>query len=302
MKKRTIVALIVAVLLLVAGGIMLVLGLSFAGDNIQESTLTEQTIQIITVTESFDSVVIDTKDCDVKFMPYNGDLDGQINFLQTEAVNHSVQIEDGILKIEMIDNRKWIDHIQVSNLYGQSEKMEMTVYLPNTQYASIQITTDAGDVKIPSVLAAQEMLIRTDVGDVWLEGGPIDVLDCMVSTGDIIVRGGEGKKMTLRTDTGKLDVTDVTAQELHLGIDTGKTEVENVIAPIFTVNGGTGDVEVENVQAQDYLQVFTDTGDIDIENSDAPDINIESSTGDISVPVAWQFQRIETGTGKIKYK
>ena len=264
--------------------------------------MTEQVIQIIPVSESFDSVVIDTKDCDVKFMLYNGDVDGQINFLQTEAVTHSVQIEDGTLKIEMIDNRKWTDHIRVSGLYGQTEKMEMTVYLPNTHYASIQVTTDTGDVKIPGVLAAEELLLRSDTGDVWLEGGPIEKLDCMVSTGDITVRGGAGMKMTLRTDTGKLDVTDLTAEELHLGISTGKTEVENVIATVFTVNGETGDVEVENVQALDYLQVFTDTGDIEIENSDAPDINIESSTGDISVPVAWQFQRIETGTGKIKYE
>ena len=302
MKKRTIVALIVAVALIIGGGMILVFGLSYAGDNIQESTLTEQVIQIIPVSESFDSVVIDTKDCDVKFMLYNGDVDGQITFLHTEAVSHSVQIEDGTLKIEMIDNRKWTDRIHVSGLYGQTEKMEMTVYLPNTHYASIQVTTDTGDVKIPGVLAAEELLLRSDTGDVWLEGGPIEKLDCMVSTGDITVRGGQGMFMKLRTNTGKLDIRDVTAQELHLGIDTGRTMVENAVVPVFTVNGGTGDVELENVQAEEYLQVFTDTGDIDIENSDAPDINIESSTGDIKVPADWQSQRIETDTGKIKYK
>ena len=81
MKKRSLIALIVAVLLLVVGGIMLILGLSYAGEA-SESTLTEQTIQMIPVMETFNSVVIDTKDCNVKFMPYNGDVDGQVTLAE----------------------------------------------------------------------------------------------------------------------------------------------------------------------------------------------------------------------------
>lgn len=299
MKKRTIIAVIVAIALIIVGGSILAMGLSFAGSTAPPSVLTQQEVLI---PESFHDVVIDTKDCDVSFVVYNGAADAKVLIVEQENVSHSVVVEDGVLQIKMTDDRNWTDHVRVFNIYGQSEPMEMTVYLPNIRYETLRITTDVGGVKIPGVLAAQEILIRTAVGDVWMEAGPVDVLDCMVSTGDITVRGGEGKKMTLRTGTGKLDVRDTTAEELHLGISTGKTEVENVIAPIFTVNGGTGDVEVENVQAKEYLQVFATTGDIDISNSDAPTVNIETDTGDITVPAAWEFQRIETGTGQVKYK
>lgn len=295
MKRRTIVALIVAVALIITGGILLILGLSFAGSSEQPSTLTKQEAL---VSESFHSVVIDTADCDVSFMIYNGEADAQVVVMEQENTGHSVGVEDGILKVKMNDNRTWKDHISI----GQPERMEMTVYLPNAQYESLRITTDTGDIKLPGALSANEVLLRSDTGDVWLEGGPVDELDCMLSTGDITVRGGEGKKMTLRTGTGKLDVRDTTAEELHLGISTGKTEVENVIASIFTVNGGTGDVEAENVQAEEYLQVFTDTGDIDVANSDAPTVNIATDTGDITIPKDWEFQRIETCTGKIEFE
>ena len=44
MKKRTIIALIVAVLLVVAGCVVLMLGLSFAGDSAAQSVLTEQEV------------------------------------------------------------------------------------------------------------------------------------------------------------------------------------------------------------------------------------------------------------------
>ena len=299
MKKGTIIALVVAIVLIVVGGILVVMGLSFAGGGTQESILTEQTI---TATEPFDSIKINTQDCDVKFVPYNGDVNAQITILEQDRVSHQVLVEDGTLTIKMTDQRKWTDHIRVFNVYGQTESMSMTLCIPNTLYESVYITTDTGDIRIPGVLQAEEMTLRSDTGDVWLEGGPVQVLDCMLSTGGITVRGGEAEIMTLRTGTGKLDVTDVIAEELHLGIDTGKTEVENVIAPIFTVNGGSGDMEVENVQAEEYLQVFTDTGDIDITNSESLNVNIATDTGDITVPKAWEFQRIETDTGKVKFQ
>ena len=299
MKKRTIIALIVAVLLIVAGSILLILGLSYSGSATPPSILTKQEVFI---PESFDSIVINTVDCDVSFMVYNGEADAQVVIMEQEKAGHSVTVEDGVLKIEMIDQRNWRDYLRVFNVYGQSEPMEMTVYLPNTQYENLRITTNTGDIKFPGVLAAKEVLLRSDTGDVWLAGGPVEVLDCMISTGDITVRGGEGMFMKLRTATGGIDIRDVTAQELHLGIDTGDAEVENVIAPTFTVNGGTGDVELENVQAESYLQVFTDTGDIHAENCKATNVNIASSTGDIEVPADWQFQRIETGTGDIEFE
>ena len=299
MKKRTIIALIVAVALIITGGIVLVLGLSFAQNTASQLSLTEQEVLI---SDPFYDVVIHT-DCDVRFMPYNGDVDARVIITgEPEQIYHEVVVEDEILKIEMIDNRNWTDYVQITNVFGTTEKMEMTVYLPNTQYETLRITTDTGDIKFPGVLAAKEVLLRSDTGNVWLEGGPIAVLDCMISTGDITVRGGEGICMKLRTGTGKLDIRDVTAQELHLGIQTGKTEVENVIAPTFTVNGGTGEVEIKNVQAESYLQVFTDTGDIHAENCKATNVNIATSTGNIKVPADWQYQRIETGTGKIEFE
>ena len=299
MKKRTLIALIVAVCLIFVGGLLLTMGLSYAGNHPQQSTLAQQEVLI---SEPFDSVVIDTEDCDVKFMPYNGDVDGQVVLLEQEAVTHSVLVEDGTLKIKMDDQRKWTDHIGIYNVFGQSENMEMTVYLPNVQYTSIRVTTDTGDMKIPGVLAAEEVLLRTDTGDVWLESGPVDMLDCMTSSGDITVRGGEGMVMKLRTGTGDLDISGLTGEELHLASDTGDTDVENAAVKIFSFNGDTGDVELENVQAEEYLQVFTSTGDIDVENSNAAEVNIETSTGDITVPATWQSQRIETDTGKLKFE
>lgn len=46
MKKGTIIALVLAILLLLSGGVMLVLGLSFAEDGTQSPKLNERTVPI----------------------------------------------------------------------------------------------------------------------------------------------------------------------------------------------------------------------------------------------------------------
>ena len=69
MKKRTMIALIVAASLIITGGIILVLGLSFAGNNTQKSELIRKDI---TIQERFDTIAVDTADCDVKFAMFSG--------------------------------------------------------------------------------------------------------------------------------------------------------------------------------------------------------------------------------------
>ena len=100
MKKRTIIALIVAGVLIIAGGMLTVLGLSFAGDSTQESELLRQEF---TIQESFDAIDITTADCDVKFAMFSGRDDCMVEIRSYEQVYHDVAVEDGTLKIQMIE-------------------------------------------------------------------------------------------------------------------------------------------------------------------------------------------------------
>ena len=299
MKKGTIIAIVVAILMILAGGILLVMGLNYAGSSTPESMLTEQ---IVTIAEPFDSIKINTQDCDVKFVPYNGDADAEIHIFEQDGVSHQVLVEDGVLTIKMIDERNWTDYISVFNVYGQPESMSMTLCVPNQLYTSMHITTDTGDVRIPQMPDVVEMVLRSSTGEIICEGVCGDTLDCMTSTGDITVQTSTPTFMKLHSSTGDLKVSVAGGQEIHLKTDTGEVNARNVNALMFTCSSNTGDVELENVQAQDYLQAMTSTGDIDIENCDAKDVNIQSSTGDITVPADWQFQLIGTDTGSIKFE
>lgn len=301
MKKRTIIALIVAAVLIFAGGLLLVLGLSFAGDSTRESTLITREV---TVTEDFDKILIDTDISDVKFVPYNGAADPQVTFREQENIGHSVTVEDGTLKIQMVDERNWTDHIGIFDLFGQLESPEITLYLPNTQYASVRISTDTGDIQIPGTLDAWEVLLRTDTGDISCVGISGDVLDCMSATGDISVQNSVPNVMRLQSDTGDCKVRVAAGDEIHMITTTGDKELENVTCKRLTCESNTGDVELEQVNAEEYLQVFTTTGDVEIESCDAGVVNIETDTGDVSghfLSSKWFQAHSDTGNVKVPH-
>lgn len=274
MKKRTIIALIVAVLLVVAGCVVLMLGLSFAGDSAAQSVLTEQEVLI---SESFESVVIDTEDCNVTFVPFKGDADARVVIREREAISHSVLVEEGTLRIRMMDNRQWTDHIGVN-----WESMEMTVYLPEAEYASLQVRTDTGNIAVSEEPSFKEMILRSDTGDIYCDGTTTENLDCMTITGDITVWGGTPTKVKLHSGTGDLKASGVNGTEIHLKTDTGEVDTEHVTTQMFTCSSNTGEVELEGVLAEEYLQIRTNTGDVGIGNCDAGQVDIETDTGDVS--------------------
>ena len=274
MKKRTIIALIVAVLLVVAGCVVLMLGLSFAGDSAAQSVLTEQEVLI---SESFESVVIDTEDCNVTFVPFKGDADARVVIREREAISHSVLVEEGTLRIRMMDNRQWTDHIGVN-----WESMEMTVYLPEAEYASLQVRTDTGNIAVSEEPSFKEMILRSDTGDIYCDDTTTENLDCMTITGDITVRGGTPTKVKLHSGTGNLKTSGVNGTEIHLKTDTGEVDTEHVTTKMFTCSSNTGEVKLEGVLAEEYLQIRTDTGDVGVENCDAGRVDIETDTGDVS--------------------
>ena len=143
MKKGSVIALIVAAVLILTGGVILVLGLSFAGS--AEDPVTMLTENEVSITENFDSILIDTEDCNVDIVLFEGAADPHVVLKKRDRTSHSVLVEDGTLKIRMMDNRTWKDFIGVN-----WESMEMTVYLPKAEYASLRITTATGHIrKVP---------------------------------------------------------------------------------------------------------------------------------------------------------
>ena len=279
MKKGSIIALIVAGVLIIAGAILTVMGLSFAKGSQNERSMNQQEVW---VPEPFESIHINTKDCNVSFVPYNGDVDAQVVIREQERVNHSVYVEDGTLKIEINDMRSWIDHIGILGIFGETEKMKITVYLPETEYDSVYVRTNTGDIQTPAPLKAKELQLRSDTGDIYCDDATAETLDCMTSTGDISVRGGTVDVVKLQSSTGEVELEAVLAEEyLQIRTTTGDVGIENCDAGRVDIETDTGDVEGHFLTPK-WFSAISDTGNVDVPNTpEGGDCRIETDTGDI---------------------
>ena len=279
MKKGSVIALIVAIVLILIGGVLVVMGLSYAGVPVQESQMDQQEV---TFRESFDHISIDTGDCDVNFVMFSGRDDCMVQIREHEHVQHSVVVEDGTLKIKMIDERKWTDYVGIFRAFGKSEQMAMTIYLPAAEYASLQVQTETGDITLGQEPLFREAVLRTSTGEIsCVTGVAGDLLDCMTSTGDITVQNSVADVIKLHSSTGDLKLSVAAGEEVHLQTGTGEVDAEKVNAGMFTCTSDTGEVELEGVMAEEYLQIRTDTGDVGIEGCDAGKVDIETNTGDV---------------------
>lgn len=296
MKKGTIIALIVAVALILVGGIILVLGLSFA-KNPASDPVTALVERKHSIPETFENIVIDTEDCNVDIVVFDGAADPYVVVKEREATSHSVEVKDGTLKIKMNDDRRWMDFVGIN-----WESMEMTVYLPQKEFASVRVATATGHIQVPEVFAAKELALRSDTGRVTCSAQVTTDFSCFTATGSITVKGTSPGKMHLDSNTGKITLSDITGKEIATDNDTGKTEAENVTCEVLACESDTGDVTLRNVLADRLLQIRMDTGDVRIEDCDAGRVDIETDTGDVSghfLTPKWFSAQSDTGSVKV---
>ena len=95
------------------------------------------------IAETFRSISVITDTADIVFARSD---DGNARVICREEVKakHSVTVENDTLIIEMIDTRSWRDYIGF-----RLGAPKITVYLPNTEYDTLTIDENAGDIDIP---------------------------------------------------------------------------------------------------------------------------------------------------------
>ena len=252
MKKRTVVALIVAAILIFTGGVLLVLGLSYAGgpkDMVSRSEITYG------VSEPFDNIRVETTVCDVDFQK----TDGEFRAVCPEFKNldYTVIVEENTLYIRQVDLRQWYDFIGI-NL----KEEKITVYLPEETYDTLYIETNTGDIGLPDSFTFTFATLLSDTGDVGFAAQVTEELSVTTDTGDIGIHG-------------------VSCKVLKSESDTGDVALESCDANALEIQTSTGDVTLCNVLLTGQMKVRTTTGDVNILSCDADTADIQTSTGDV---------------------
>ncbi len=227
------------------------------------------------VSELFSSIRIESDTADISLLPSK---DGKCKVVcyEAENVKHSVNTNDGTLRIQLKDSRQWYEHIGIN-----FTTPKISVYLPETEYDALVIEESTGDIEI-----LKDFSFRT--------------MDISVSTGDV-KSSASSNTVKIETSTGDISVTDITTETLNLSVSTGKTTLTDIRCGSLISEGDTGKIILKNVVATGKLSIERDTGDIRFEGCDASEIIAETDTGDISGTLLSSKVFItETDTGRIR--
>ena len=291
------IVFIVASILIFLGIVLFVTAL--AGSNWDITKLDTDKLQTSThsIESDFQNISVRTDTADVIFV-LSADGTCKVECLERENTPHQVITKDGALEISIRDNRKWYAHIS----FFSFDAPKITVYLPQKEYAALDIKTDTGDVEIPKDLQLTSVDITVSTGDVKCYASAIEKIKIKTSTGDISAQSITTGDMDLSVSTGDTKLTDVQCKNLRSTGSTGDLHLQNVIAAEkFSIERSTGDVKLDGCDAGE-IKIETDTGNVTGSLLSPKIFMTETDTGRVNVPKSTTGGRceIETDTGNIK--
>lgn len=292
LKLRSVIAAVVVVFAVVAfAGVM-------AGCDMDLSRFagTEYVTKTYEVQEEFYSISIDVDTSKIEFVPA-GEENGKVVCMETQKVTHCVSVQDSTLRIEIVDTRKWYE--QISILF---ESPKMTVYLPQSEYVSLRIDTDTGDIVIPKDFSFGTMRVEGDTADVECYASVLDTVKIESDTGNIRLDTAAAGQVDLATDTGDVVVSSVAVTNgMTIETDTGNIKLTDITCTDITAQSDTGDIQFKNVLATASLSAQNDTGNVKFDDSDAAEITVRTSTGNVTGTLRSEKVFLtETSTGRIR--
>ena len=278
MKKATIVWLIVAASLVLAGcmiffgDVMMSLGWDFSKLTTDKYETTKHEI-----TEEYTDVTIVTDTADVVILPSDGEKCTVVCY-EPENAKHSVTVKDGVLTVELQDTRKWYEHIGISVMSAK-----VTVYLPKGSHGALHIKSSTGDVEIPKDFEFDVIDVIASTGDVACYASATGDVRIKTSTGDVCVEGISADALDLAVSTGKVTVSDAECRgDVRIKVSSGKTTVSEVRCKSLTSTGNTGDIQLAQVIAEEMISIERSTGDVRLDACDAAELLLVTDTGDVT--------------------
>ena len=226
---------------------------------------------------AFSKIDVSSKEAKIELKP-SQDGTASVVCVEREKVKHVVAVEDGTLKIKVVDERKWYERWSFF-----SRSLSVTVYLPAGAYDALTVESSTGAVIVPADFSFGEASVVVSTGDVSFCADVTGRFGAVASTGDVSLEGLSAGEIGITVSTGRVKVKSVTCNgDLFVKVSTGKTILTDVTCKKLDTEGSTGDLKLENLIASESMTIKRSTGDVTFSDSDAPAITVNTSTGDVT--------------------
>ena len=307
MKKNEKTAILIAVILVVAGLVISSLafrtlgsteiGIDLIGN--KTNTVGVGSAQMVTNTHSIDEKFanMDIR-TETAYVNFELSKDGECKVVceEHEQDEHEVYVENGTLIIKKRSGNRTFITVGIS-----TGRQSITVYLPQKSYDKLVIATNTGDVSVPEFLSFGSADVKTDTGYTHFYGDVKGALSFESDTGDITAQDINPKTLNVSTDTGKVSLNGMRVSgDVVVHSDTGDTEMTGVKCRGLEMSSNTGDIILGKVIASANADIETDTGDVYLKGFDAEEIYIRTNTGEVMGTILSEKVFLtESDTGRI---
>lgn len=274
MKRATKMRLMCIVLFgcILFAGVMTVLGWDFT----RLSTAKYETNEY-DIGQTYQNISIVTDTANVSVVPAEHEGHSVVCY-ERENMSHTVSVRDDTLVIELVDTRKWYEHIGVD--FGTPG---ITVCIPAGEYGALSVSSRTGAVTVAGGFDFADIDITESTGNVTVESSARGAIKVKTSTGDIRVEAVSAGELDLAVSTGRVTVSGVACRgAVTLDASTGKTELTDVTCASLTSGGSTGGITLTRTVAGELLCVKRSTGNISFDGCDAGELLVQTDTGNVT--------------------
>lgn len=193
--------------------------------------------------------VIESEDCDLNVLTYNGDFYGNIQIYNNKECAN-IKFEDGVCKIS--------SKLKTAPINFNFKTPVIDLYLPADYSGKISVNCDSGDVNTDN-FKNLVLSVNSDSGD---------------------ITAGVIKNAVLNTDLGDIKIKEVNS--LNADSDSGNINA-GTVSSFLNITSDSGDVVIEQANLTAESSVKTDSGNINIVKTNDIYIDANAHYGDMSV-------------------
>ena len=271
--SKNIKILIAALSAMLVGAILFGIAL-FLGGKLNREEVTDVTH---TVAEDFSSISAALGVGDLILMPSdNGTAYAVCG--ESEHIKYRLKVENGKLILEEVDSRPWFQFIGF--FFGERE---VTLYLPKTSYASLQIKNAAGSiVSRDKSLSFGNVTLETASGDITFSGKVTDSLTIDSASGNIRLTDIRADRTSIEAASGKIEIENAVSEALSASTASGDISIGSLSASNIDLDTASGDVMLRAVTTARKTQIETASGSVSLTGTDAGEYDIETASGSVT--------------------
>ena len=294
MKKIILLPIILGAALLVAGTTITVVAVTRMSNGRGVAHI-QNTYDINDEYTSFNAE-LSTADFEIKIA---SDGKTKVDCDEKEKQHHEVKVENNVLKIKLIDERKWYEKW----FDWDFKNMKITVYVPEKAYDNLDIKTSTGFIKTPDAVSFKNITAKSSTGNMSYASDVEGKIDLKASTGDISLDNLEAGSINVETSTGDIAFNKVvTKGDITTKSSTGGVKLTDTTFVNLTSTASTGNIRLTNSVGSKHIQIKRSTGSVRFDGADAETLNVETDTGSVKgTLLTSKIFEVETDTGSRKY-